>query len=49
MMLHGPISDPGKERRRRVMRCLFVLVAVAVLGYVLEGYGLARPAATTLE
>jgi hypothetical protein len=35
MMLHGPIPDPGTERRRRVMRCLFVLVAVAVLGYVL--------------
>jgi hypothetical protein len=35
MMLHGPISDPGKERRRRVMRCLFVLVAIAMFGYVL--------------
>ena len=35
MMLHGPISDPSKERRRRVMRSLFVLVAVALLGYVL--------------
>jgi hypothetical protein len=35
MMLHGPIPDPGMERRRRVMRNLFVLVAVAVLGYVL--------------
>jgi hypothetical protein len=35
MMLHGPIPDPGRERRRRVMRSLFVLVAVAVLGYVL--------------
>ena len=35
MMFHGPIPDPGTERRRRVMRSLFVLVAVAVLGYVL--------------
>jgi hypothetical protein len=34
-MLHGPIPDPGMERRRRVTRSLFVLVAVAVLGYVL--------------
>ena len=35
MMLHGPIPDPGMERRRRVMRSLFVLVAIVVTGYVL--------------
>jgi hypothetical protein len=35
MMLRGPIPDPGTERRRRVMRCLFVLVAIAMTGYVL--------------
>ena len=35
MMLHGPIPDPGMERRRRVMRCLLVLVVIAVTGYVL--------------
>ena len=35
-MLHGPIPDPGMERRRRVMRCLLVLAAIA-------GYGVARP------
>ena len=35
MMLHGPIPDPGMERRRRVMRCLLVLAAIAMTGYVL--------------
>jgi len=37
-MLHGPIPDPGMERRRRVMRSLFVLVvlvAIVLIGYVL--------------
>jgi hypothetical protein len=34
-MLHGPIPDPGMDRRRRVMRSLFVLVAIVVIGYVL--------------
>ena len=32
-MLHGPISDPGMARRRRVMRSLFVLIAIVVIGY----------------
>ena len=35
MMLHGPISDLGMERRRRVMRSLFVLIAIVVIDYVL--------------
>jgi hypothetical protein len=35
MMLHGPIPDPGMERRRRIMRSLFLLVAIVVIGYVL--------------
>jgi hypothetical protein len=34
-MLHGPIPDPGMARRRRVMRSLFVIVAIVVIGYVL--------------
>ena len=34
-MLHGPMPDPRMERRRRVMVTLFVLVAMAVIGYVL--------------
>ena len=35
MMLHGPIQDPGMERRRRTMWSLFVLVAIVVIGCVL--------------
>jgi hypothetical protein len=34
-MLHGPIPDPGMDRRRRVTRSLFFLVVIVVIGYVL--------------
>jgi hypothetical protein len=35
IMLHGPIPDPGRERRCRVIWILFVLVAIVVVGYAL--------------
>jgi hypothetical protein len=43
MMLHGPIWDPGMERRRHVMRCPLVLAAIAITRLRARGYGVARP------